>query len=160
MCWLEIPMSADSVFHTLHVLAASIWITGMLVAWIALRPATLAGLSEPLRLQRLVSIFPRVFGWVWVAVLILPISGVVMMRLRFAGFETAPRHVQLMIGLYVVMVALFLRMHGLQLPVLRKAVASQAWTEGTTAVTHMRRLVAVDLLLGLAVVVVAVAWPL
>jgi uncharacterized membrane protein len=43
---------------------------------------------------------------------------------------------------------------------LRKAVASQAWTEGTTAVTHMRRLVAVDLLLGLAVVVVAVAWPL
>lgn len=153
-------MSADSVFHTLHVLAASIWITDMLIALFVLRPASLAALTPPLRLQKLVGIFPRVFGWVWVAVLILPISGVVMMRLRFAGFETAPRHVQIMIGLYVVMVALFLRMHGLQLPALRKAVASQEWTEGMTAVTHMRRLAALDLLLGLAVVVVAVAWPL
>ncbi len=150
-------MSADSVFQTLHGLAALMWLGGMLASWNILRRAGLAVPSQAQRLQRLVDIFPRLFGWVWAAVLILPISGVALLRLRFTGFETAPRDVQVMMGLYVVMVALFLRMQGLQLPTLRKAVAAQAWTDGAIAVKQLRRLAVGGLLLGLATVVLGMA---
>ncbi|CAI3789312.1 hypothetical protein AHFPHNDE_03007 [Pseudomonas sp. MM227] len=150
-------MSADSVFQTLHGLAVLMWLGGMLATWTILRPAGLAVPSRVQRLQRLVDIFPRLFGGVWAAVLILPISGVALLRLRFTGFETAPRDVQIMMGLYVVMVALFLRMQGLQLPALRKAVAAQAWADGAIAVKQLRRLAVGGLLLGLATVVLGMA---
>jgi uncharacterized membrane protein len=160
MCWLEITMSADGVFQTLHVLGALMWLGGMLATWTILRPAGLAGASRAQRLEHVAGIFPRVFGWIWAAVLILPISGVALLRLRFTGFETAPRDVQIMMGLYLIMVALFLRMQALQLPALRKAVAAQEWADGLAAATKLRRLAIVGLLLGLAVVVLAVARQL
>lgn len=150
-------MSADSVFQTLHGLAALMWLGGMLATCTILRPASLAAPSQARRLQRLADVFPRVLGWVWAAVLILPISGVALLRMRFTGFETAPRDVQVMMGLYVIMVALFLRMQGLQLPALRKAAAAQQWAEGETAVRNLRRLAIGGSLLGLAVVVLGLA---
>lgn len=153
-------MSADGVFQTLHGLAVLMWLGGMLATWMILRPAGLAAASRARRLTRLADIFPQVFGWIWAAVLILPISGVALLRLHFTGFETAPRGVQIMMGLYVIMAALFLRMQGLQLPALRKAVAAQDWADGMAATKKLRRLAIAGLLLGLAVVVLAVARQL
>lgn len=64
-----------------------------------------------------------------------------------------------MMGLYVVMVALFLRIHSLQLPDLRRAVDAEQWAEGAAALGHIRRLVGFNLIIGLAVVVLAAARP-
>lgn len=101
-------MTAFSLAYTLHVLAALVWVGGMFFAWMILRPAAVAALEGPARLRLWANVFQRFFVWVWVAVAILPISGIGLLQLRFNGFETAPRYVQVMMGLYLVMTALFL----------------------------------------------------
>lgn len=153
-------MTPFAVVYSLHLLAALIWVGGMFFAWMILRPAAMAALDGPARLKLWVEVFQRFFGWVWVAVVILPISGVGLLQIRFTGFETAPRYVQIMMGLYIVMVALFMRVQSLQLPELRRAVEAQQWTEGAAVMGRVRRLVGCNLLIGLAVVAIAGARPM
>ncbi|MEE3923574.1 CopD family protein [Pseudomonas viridiflava] len=152
-------MTAFSTVYTLHLLAALVWVGGMFFAWIVLRPAVIAALEGPSRLKVWVQVFPRFFVWVWAAVIVLPITGIGMIQLNFTSFETAPRYVQIMMGLYVVMVALFLRIHSLQLPELQRAVEAEQWSEGAAALGRIRRLVGINLIIGLAVVVIAAARP-
>ncbi|KMM96521.1 CopD family protein [Pseudomonas lundensis] len=153
-------MTAFALAYTLHVLAALIWVGGMFFAWMILRPASVAALEGPPRLKLWVQVFPRFFIWVWLAVLILPISGIGLLHMRFNGFETAPRYVQVMMGLYIVMVALFIRIQSLQLPELRKAVEAEQWAAGAAALGRIRRLVGCNLIVGLAVVAIAAARPM
>ncbi|WP_447732699.1 CopD family protein [Pseudomonas shirazensis] len=141
--------------YTLHVLAALVWVGGMFFAWLILRPATVAALKGPARLRLWLEVFRRFFVWVWVAVAILAISGIGMLHMRFSGFETAPKYVQLMMGGAIVMFALFLRVQALLLPDLRAAVQAEDWPAGAAALGRIRRLVGINLLLGLAVVAVA-----
>ncbi|KPY55955.1 MULTISPECIES: CopD family protein [Pseudomonas] len=152
-------MTAFSTVYTLHLLAALVWVGGMFFAWMVLRPAVIAALEGPSRLKVWVQVFPRFFAWVWAAVVLLPITGIGMIQLNFTGFETAPRYVQIMMGLYVVMVALFLRIQSLQLPELRRAVEAEQWAEGAAALGNIRRLVGINLMIGLAVVILAAARP-
>ena len=153
-------MTVFSLTYTLHVLAALVWVGGMFFAWMILRPAAGAVLEGPARLKLWINVFQRFFVWVWVAVLILPISGVGLLQLRFSGFETAPRYVQVMMGLYVVMTALFIRIQALKLPELRAALVAEDWPAGAAALGQIRRLVGVNLVVGLVVVAVASARPM
>ncbi|AIG05159.1 membrane protein [Pseudomonas fluorescens] len=153
-------MTVFSLTYTLHVLAALVWVGGMFFAWMILRPAAGAVLEGPARLKLWINVFQRFFVWVWVAVLILPISGVGLLQLRFSGFETAPRYVQVMMGLYVVMTALFIRIQALKLPELRAALVAEDWPAGAAALGQIRRLVGVNLIVGLVVVAVASARPM
>ena len=153
-------MTVFSLAYTLYVLAALVWVGGMFFAWMILRPAAMAALDGPPRLKLWMNVFQRFFVWVWVAVLILPISGVGLLQLRFNGFETAPRYVQVMMGLYVVMTALFIRIQALQLPELRTAVAAEDWATGAQVLGRIRKLVGINLIVGLVVVGVASARPM
>ncbi|AZD84150.1 MULTISPECIES: CopD family protein [Pseudomonas] len=153
-------MTAFSLAYTLHALAALVWVGGMFFAWMVLRPAAVAALEGPARLKLWAEVFPRFFAWVWVAVVLLPISGVGLIHLRFSGFETAPRYVQVMMGLYVVMTALFIRIQSLQLPALRQAVAAEDWPAGATTLGNIRKLVGINLIIGLLLVAVAAARPM
>lgn len=152
-------MSLVAFVYVLHVLSAVLWVGGMFFAWMILRPAVIAALEGPARLKLWVQVFPRFFVWVWCAVIVLPVTGIGMIHLNFSGFQTAPRYVQVMIGLYVVMVALFLRISTLNLPQLRKAVDAEQWADGAAALGGIRRLVGINLLVGIAVVVIAAARP-
>jgi uncharacterized membrane protein len=152
---MEILMLAFALPYTLHVLAALVWVGGMFFAWLVLRPATVAALEGPARLRLWVEVFRRFFGWVWAAVAVLAISGIGMLHLRFSGFETAPRYVQVMIGGAIVMFALFMRVQALMLPELRAAVQAEDWAAGAGVLARIRRMVGVNLLVGLAVVGVA-----
>ncbi|MGB9091356.1 MAG: CopD family protein [Pseudomonas farsensis] len=148
-------MVAFALPYTLHVLAALIWVGGMFFAWLVLRPAMVSALEGPARLRLWVEVFRRFFGWVWLAVVVLAVSGVGMIHLRFAGFETAPRYVQLMIGGGIVMFALFMRVQALLLPELRAAVQAEDWAAGAGVLARIRRMVGVNLLIGVGVVAVA-----
>ena len=152
-------MTAFALAYSLHVLAALIWVGGMFFAWMILRPAAISALEGPARLKLWLEVFQRFFVWVWIAVVIFPISGVGLLQMRFNGFETAPRYVQIMMGLYIVMVALFIRIQSLQLPELRKAVEAQAWAEGAAVMGRIRRLVGCNLIVGLVLVTIAAARP-
>lgn len=148
-------MIAYTILYVLHLLAALLWVGGMFFAWMILRPAAVAILQAPERLRLWVDVFLRFFRWVWAAVLALPASGLILLHLRFASFDTAPGYVHAMLGLYLVMLALFLRIALLQLPQLRKAVDAQDWPTGGATLGRIRRLVGVNLLIGLAVGAIA-----
>ena len=142
-------MTAFSLVYSLHVLAALVWVGGMFFAWMVLRPAAVTALEGPARLKLWVEVFQGFFRWVWGAVVLLPVSGVVMLNMNFNGFEHAPRYVQVMMGLFVVMTALFIRIQALLLPELRTAVQAQDWPAGAAVLGRIRRLVGINLLVGL-----------
>jgi len=152
-------MTPYALTYTLHLLAALAWVGGMFFAWMILRPATAGTLEAPARLTLWVEVFRRFFLWVWAAVLILPVTGIGMLHLRFAGFEAAPRYVHIMMGLYIAMLALFIRVQALQLPELRRAVESQDWPAGGAALGRIRRLVGINLIIGLVLISIAAARP-
>ena len=152
-------MTPYAVTYALHLLAALVWVGGMFFAWMILRPAAVSALEAPARLKLWIEVFQRFFYWVWAAVIVLPITGVGMLNLRFSGFETAPRYVHIMIGLYIAMLALFLRVQALQLPELRRAVAAEDWPSGGAVLGRIRRLVGINLILGLVLIGIAAARP-
>jgi len=152
-------MTPYAVTYALHLLAALVWVGGMFFAWMILRPAAVSALEAPARLKLWLEVFQRFFYWVWAAVIVLPITGVGMLNLRFSGFETAPRYVHIMIGLYIAMLALFLRVQALQLPELRRAVAAEDWPSGGAVLGRIRRLVGINLILGLVLIGIAAARP-
>jgi uncharacterized membrane protein len=153
-------MTPFGILYTLHVLSALVWVGGMFFAWMVLRPAAMKALEGPARLKLWVEVFQGFFRWVWVAVVLLPISGVGMIHLQFSGFEAAPRYVQVMMGLYVVMTALFIRIQALLFPELRTAVAAQDWPTGAATLGKIRKLVGINLIVGLVLVAIASARPM
>jgi uncharacterized membrane protein len=153
-------MTPFGIVYTLHVLSALVWVGGMFFAWMVLRPAAMKALEGPARLKLWVEVFQGFFRWVWVAVVLLPISGVGMIHLQYSGFEAAPRYVQIMMGLYLVMTALFIRIQALLLPELRTAVAAQDWPTGAAVLGRIRKLVGVNLIVGLVLVAIASARPM
>ncbi|MCF4998016.1 hypothetical protein GIW70_12980 [Pseudomonas syringae] len=153
-------MTLFSLVYPLHVLAALVWVGGMFFAWMVLRPAAMKALDGPGRLTLWVEVFQGFFRWVWVAVIVLPISGVGMLHLQHISFETAPRYVQVMMGLYIVMTALFIRIQGLMLPELRTAVQAKDWSTGAAVLGRIRRVVGINLIVGLVLVAIAAARPM
>lgn len=148
-------MLTYTLLYVVHLLAAILWVGGMFFAWMILRPAAVAVLQPPERLQLWLQVFQRFFRWVWAAVVLLPASGVALMQLRFGGFDTAPGYVHGMLALYLIMLALFLRISLLNLPQLHKAVAAQDWPSGGAVLGRIRRLVGINLLVGLVLVSIA-----
>ncbi|MFJ2460303.1 CopD family protein [Pseudomonas neuropathica] len=153
-------MTPFSLVYPLHVLSALVWVGGMFFAWMVLRPAAVKALDGPARLTLWVEVFQGFFRWVWVAVILLPISGVGMLHLQQVGFETAPKYVQVMMGLYVVMTALFIRIQGLMLPELRTVVEAKDWPAGAAVLGRIRRVVGLNLIVGLVLVAIAAARPI
>ncbi|MFB8829290.1 CopD family protein [Azotobacter sp. CWF10] len=153
-------MTPYSLAYTLHVLPALVWVGGMFFAWMILRPAAVSELDAPARLKLWPEVFRRFFQWVWAAVVLLPVTGVSLLHLRFPSLETAPAYVHIMMGLYLVMLALFLRVRLQQLPQLRRAVELRDWPAGGAALGRIRRLVGFNLAIGLSLVAIASARPM
>lgn len=152
-------MTIHALVYAIHLVCALIWVGGMFFAWMILRPAAVDILQAPERLRLWNDVLPRFFRWIWLAVAILPLTGFGMLHLRQQGLETAPHFVQVMSGLYLIMLSLFLRAQILQLPVLQKAVSSQDWASGGAALAKIRRLVGFNLLIGLTLVSLAAIRP-
>lgn len=135
----------------LHVLLAVIWVGGMLFAYMVLRPAV-DEMEPPHKLSLLAAIFRRFFVWVWHAVVILPATGYIMLFMVYGGFAGAGIHLHLMQGLGLVMIALFIFMFFGPYPPFRKAVAETNWPEAARHLPRIRRIIAINLVLGLITV--------
>ncbi|GIZ11110.1 CopD family protein [Pseudomonas sp. NCCP-436] len=153
-------MTPHALLYALHLLAALIWVGGMFFAWMILRPAAVEALEPPVRLRLWLGVFRRFFIWVWAAVVLLPVTGMGMLHMGFASLQGAPRYVHVMIGLYLVMLALFLRVQALQLPELHRAVEAQDWSAGGQVLGRIRKVVGINLTVGLALVTLAALRPL
>ena len=86
-----------AVAFGLHQLAAIIWVGGMFLAHMALRPAAKEALKGSERLQLMYGVFRRFFPWVWACILTLWGTGAWVFLGPFQG-KVGP-HVHLMMGL-------------------------------------------------------------
>ena len=148
-------MNIDAWALALHALAAVIWVGGMFFAYMALRPVAATLLEPPQRLPLWARTFDRFFPWVWVAVITLPIAGYLLVGRLYGGLGGAPVHIHLMQGLGWVMIALFAYVYFIPFRHLRAAVAARDWPTGGAALARIRRVVGINLILGLIVVAVA-----
>jgi len=141
---------------SLHILSAVVWIGGMFFAYMALRPVTAILLEPPVRLKVWEQVFKRFFPWVWMAVIVLLVTGFWMV-FGFGGMAKVGLYVHLMIGLGIVMMFIFMHVYFGPFRRLQKAVAESNWTEGAIKLNQIRLLIATNLVLGLLVVVIAAA---
>lgn len=139
----------------LHLLAAVIWVGGMFFAYMALRPAAAAVLDPPLRLQLWVQSFRLFFLWVWLSIIVLLTTGYWMVFNIFDGFAHVGRHIDIMHVLGLAMVLIYLHVFFAPYRKLRHAVISQDYPAGALQLGKIRMLVGINLLIGLAVIVIA-----
>lgn len=136
---------------TLHVLSAVVWVGGMFAAYMCLRPAA-GPLEAPQRLALWRRFFQEFFPWVWVSVILLLATGYWMQLTHFGGFANAPPYVNYMQALGWVMILLFLWLfHGPWLK-FKRAVDAQDWPTAGAQLNRIRRIIAINLPIGLIVV--------
>ncbi len=136
----------------LHVLGVVVWVGGMFFAYMALRPVAASVLEPPQRLMLWVGVFGKFFPWVWVSVALILATG--MHMLMKLGGAAAPHYALTMMALGVAMMLIFAHVFFAPYGRLKRAVAQQDWKAGGAALGQIRRLIGVNLSLGLLTIAV------
>ncbi len=146
-------MTAEPLFRFLHLASITLWVGGMFFAYVCLRPVAAELLDPPHRLRLWQRVFARFFVWVWGAVILIPVSGLVM--LTRVGFDAAPLnwHLMLMIGL--AMIAIYLYVFFGPYAALKRAVAADDWKAGGAELGRIRQAVGINLMLGFLTIAIA-----
>lgn len=144
-----------SLALTLHVLAAVLWVGGMFFAWMILRPVAAGLLDPPQRLTLWSGVFDRFFPWVWASVAVLLVTGLWMLFAVFGGMAGARWHIHLMLLLGLAMMAIYLHVWFAPYRRLRRAVGEADWPEGGRQLGQIRRLIGINLILGILTVAIA-----
>jgi uncharacterized membrane protein len=136
-----------------HVLGAVVWVGGMFAAYMCLRPAA-GSLEAPHRLKLWRGFFQKFFPWVWASVVLLLASGYWMIPTYFGGFANAPPYVNLMQAIGWIMILLYAGLfHGPWLK-FKRAVDAEDWPMAGSQLAMIRRIIAINLPLGLIVVII------
>ena len=136
---------------TAHLLGIVIWVGGMFFANFALRPSVTA-LPPPQRLPLLVATLGRFLAWTGVAVVAVVASGMWLVG-ALGGMASLAASVHAMMGVGIVMALVYLYVVAWPFRTMRAAVARADWAAGGAAMARVRILVAINLALGLAAVV-------
>jgi uncharacterized membrane protein len=137
----------------LHVLAVVVWVGGMFFAYMVLRQS--AGRLEPeARLGLWHRVFRRFFPWVWTSIVLLLASGYGMVFLYFGGFAGAGLYIQVMQGICIVMMLLFLYLFFIPWRRFGDAVEGRHFPEAGKQLDQIRLIVAANLVLGLLTIIV------
>jgi uncharacterized membrane protein len=145
-----------SIALILHILAAIIWIGGMFFAHVILRPSA-GALDLPTRLALWERVLGRFFMWVWLSIAALFLSGFAMVFIGYGGFAVLPRNISLMMAVGVLMGSIFIYIYFVAWQRFRRGVAAADWPGAEHSIKRIRRLVGLNLLLGVATVVLAAA---
>ncbi len=148
-------MSINVLTLVLHVLSAVVWVGGMFFAYMVLRPVAASQLEPPVRLRLWVGIFGKFFPFVWLAIILLPLTGYMMISGMFNGMGNAPLYVHIMNGIGSLMIFIFLHIFFAPYQRLKRSVAAEDWPAGGKALAQIRRLVGINATLGLITVVIA-----
>jgi uncharacterized membrane protein len=143
-----------TLFKLIHLLAVLIWVGGMFFAYVVLRPAAVDVLQPPERLRLWDNVFRRFFTWVWGAIGAILASGFYMIYL-FGGMAHVPPHVHIMLLLGLMMVVVYCYVFFACYVPLSLHVTKERWKEAGAMLGKIRKLVALNLILGLITVSVA-----
>ena len=139
----------------LHLAAAVVWLGGISFMLLALRPAAQALLAPPQRLPLIAAVLGKFFRLVWISIGLLLATGLAM--LLAVGMKNAPTGWHLMLGIGLLMFALFGHLYFGPYRRLTQAVAASDWPEGGRRVGQIATLASVNLALG-AVAIAAVVF--
>ncbi|MEN8179609.1 MAG: hypothetical protein ABFS39_13470 [Pseudomonadota bacterium] len=140
---------------TLHILAVIIWVGGMFFAHMALRPAVNELLEPPQRLPLMLKVLDGFFPWVWASVVLILGSGYwVMFSVYYAG--GIPLSQWFMAALGTLMAVIFVFIYMVPYRRMAAALAVPELPKAGAAMALIRRLIGVNLVLGLLVTVVVV----
>lgn len=139
----------------IHLLCAAFWVGGMATLHFAVRPAAVATLEPPLRLRMMAATLWRFFVGVDASVTLLFVTGVTMI-LATGGFRGVHWRVEAMMSIAIVMAAIYVYIRASVFRALRRAVEDSAWPVAAARLNTVRKLVMVNLALGVVVFGVAI----
>ena len=145
-----------SLALALHVLAAAVWIGGMFFAYVCLRPV-LGEEQPPARLSLWSRVFGKFFPWVWLCIFVLFLSGFYLFY-QHGGFSGAGKYIYAMLAIAVIMTGIFKFVYVAPYRHLKRGVEEQNPKVAAFALGTIRKLVATNLLLGIAVIVIATGF--
>lgn len=146
-------MLVASVALILHILSAAVWVGGMFFALVVLRPST-GPLDATLRLGLWLRVLDRFFAWVFAAIVVLLLTGFMMIASVFGGFATAPLYINLMMGIGIVMMMLFLHLYFAPWKRFRTAMAAGDNAAAAAQLSQIRIIVTINLILGLVTIAI------
>ena len=144
-----------SLANILHILSAVIWVGGMFLIYMCLRPVLGEQLELPLRLRFIEAVFSKFFVWVWAAVIILPVTGFWLGFMVFGGISKWPLYIHLMMGLGVLMILLYLHVFFAPWRRMKQALVENNLPEAGRRLNQIRIAVAVNLTLGILAIIIA-----
>ena len=144
---------------SVHLLSAVIWVGGMFFAYVALRPAATGVLEAPQRLLLWSHTLARFFIWVWLSVILLPLTGYWMVFSHFGGMAHAGLYIHFMQATGILMILLFMHVFFAPFRRLRRAVAAGDMPAAGHNLAQIRHIVLINLLLGMFVSIIGAAGP-
>jgi uncharacterized membrane protein len=146
-----------SIALTLHLLATLVWVGGMFFAHMALRPAAVEMLDPPQRLPLLKRTLDRFFRWVWVSILLILVTGYWLFLGFYQGQVGIYVHIMQTIGL--VMMGLFIFIYLVPYRRMGAALDGGDIPGAGVQMALIRRIIGVNLILGLLETVLGAAKP-
>lgn len=143
-------MTIYVILKALHLLCAVLWVGGMFFAYVVLRPS-MAAIDAPQRMLLHTRVFKKFFLVIWHAMPVAIISGFAMIGLRW-NMAAAPWQINAMMGLGVLMGVVFLAIFFGPYRQFRRTTDRNRMT---SSLDSIRKLIGVNLVLGLATVIVA-----
>ena len=139
----------------IHLFAVLVWVGGMFFAYLVLRPSAAEVLQPPERMRLWDRVLSSFFNWVWLAIAMLLASGSGMIYL-LGGIAQVSGYVHFMLTLGLSMMCIFAYVFFVYYARFRYQVREQDWPKAGGVLASIRRLVGLNLILGLSVVVVVV----
>jgi len=144
-----------SILKFLHLLSIVVWVGGMFFAYVVLRPSAADILQPPERLRLWDKVFSQFFNWVWLAVTLILVSGFYMISL-FGGFTNIPPYINIMMLLGLVMVMIYAYVFFKCFSAFKRSVVKQEWPGAGAILGTIRKLVGLNLSIGLLTIAVAI----
>ena len=143
-------------FKFLHLSAGIVWLGGMALVILALRPVAIKRLAPPERLTMMSGVLSRFFVMVWISIALILASGFWM--LSMTDMKLAPQGWHTMSGLGTLMCLIFAHIWFAPFRRLRTAVASEDWATAGKALGQIHPLVLTNFALGWLAVLAVVVW--
>jgi uncharacterized membrane protein len=145
----------NNLMNFLHVSAAIVWLGGVSFMLFALRPAAM-DLPPPQRLPLMAQVLMRFFRLVWLCIGLLLATGLVM--LLGVGMKQAPVGWHLMLGIGLLMFAVFGNLYFGSFRRLRAAVEAADWPQAGQKLGQIAKLTQLNLALGALAIASVALW--
>lgn len=147
-----------AILIALHTLAAVVWVGGILFVHFMLRPSLLS-LEPPVRLPIWRRVMGRFLPTAGVAAATLVVTGYAMILGPLGGFSCVLPYVHAMTSTGIVMVLIYLHIYFAPWARFKRAVAAADWAAAGSNLATIRRMVSINMALGVATIVIGVTGP-